>query len=511
MRTSRGHRAVSRARGRRGPGGARAALAAGLFLLAALTACASTARDVHLSPLYSRLAMAGGGLETEALAGAVRVRRPAPGLPAREWMLRPLVGHHVYGERDTLSRFLVPLGMRRVRESEHVLQLLPVARYQKNVDEHGHDQWKLFMLPGIFFSEDAHGHRARAFFPFYGVIENYFTYDRISFVLFPLFMKNERDGRTKWHFLWPVFNYSSGGGGGTSFRVWPLFGRANPKGYDRRFFLWPLFHFQREGLLRPEEQHGTRWMVFPFFGRTERGPYRAWTVLWPFFGWARHETSGYRSYAFPWPLVLVQRPGKSDAAHRTRLWPFWSHYVGDGLDSIWAPFPLINVRRETYPESRRRGENVIPFWQRWVDTDNLGERTGTWQKLWPLYQHRREDGEERLAFPALNPLWYTPVIDEHYGWIYELYTRERDGERVRERSWGGIWRSERDARERRTYLSLLWSGRRVQTGEGTVHEASFLLGLLRWRRGPDGFRLLAPAPPGPGWPAEWTGAGEPAP
>jgi hypothetical protein len=43
-----------------------------------------------------------------------------------------------------------------------------------------------------------------------------------------------------------------------------------------------------------------------------------------------------------------------------------------------------------------------------------------------------------------------------------------------------------------------------------VREHSLLFGLLRWRvTEAEGFDMLRPAFPGPGWPAEWGAVDEP--
>jgi hypothetical protein len=204
--------------------------------------------------------------------------------------------------------------------------------------------------------------------------------------------------------------------------------------------------------------------------------------------------------------VRIQRPGETDSARRTRFWPVYARYQGDSLTSTWYGWPIVNRRREVYFDGERTGTVVVPFWQRWVRWDEEGAARGSWTKLWPLYQRRVEAEQERTAFPALNPLWHTPVIDYHYAWIYELYARERVGERVRERSWGGIWRREMDPLERRAYHAGLWSRRTYREDDRTVRETSLLVGLLRWRSAAGrGARLLAPAFPGPGWPLERLG------
>lgn len=479
-------------------------------LALAVAGCVSFEGELHLSPLYSDLSTAGGGREREALAGAVRENLPAPDAPWSRWSVRPLVTKSRNTAGDSLMHYLVPLGTRKHDSHEIVDQLLPLARYEQRLDDEGRTSWRFFMLPGVLWSQDPSGRVVRAFFPFGGRIEGSFTYDAITFALFPLFMKTEREGRTSYHFLWPIFVWSRKPGLPTSWRVWPLYGASYSEFYTRWFFLWPLFHGQRNLSAASRGIPERRWSIWPLYSRTVRGSYRATSILWPFFGWSHDSASGYRAWDGPWPLVRIIRPGAStDQAVRTRVWPLYSYYSGDGMTSRWYLWPLVNRRREEYKDGERTATVVVPFWQRWERVDEEGRTRSKWNKLWPVYQTyaAAADGDgrarSRSAFPALNPLWHMPVVDDMYAWIYELYTRETRDEAVHERSWGGIWRRDRDAFERRQYLAGLWA-RRVFAYEGARYaETSTLLGLLRWRTREGRFQgFLRPAVPGPGFPVQ---------
>ena len=477
-------------------------------LLAALLAgaCAGPGTDVHAAPLFSHLSTAGGGREFEALAGAVRVRRAHPAGRVEEWALRPLVSQRIEDDGDTLARFLVPLGSRTDTPEEGVTQLLPLYRFHRFPDEHGHPEWRLLVFPVVLWSQDVHGRVMRAFFPFGGVIERFLSFDRLTFFLFPLLAKSERGDVTSWHVLWPVLCTSSDIEGSRGWRIWPLYGVSKSSGYDRRFFLWPIFQHQRNNLRFAPERRETKWMVFPLLGHTYAGSFDSWSVLWPFFGYSRNSENGFWAWDGPWPLVRFQRPGTSGLATRSRVWPLWSSFQDTTLESTWVLWPLFNQRHELFEDGERRAEYLNPLWQNWVRTNAEGEHVESWTKFWPLYQHHAESRGthgSRTALPSLIPLWHTPIIDDHYAWLYELYTREVDGSRVRERSWGGIWRRDTDTGERRTYLSFLWSRRKYRELGVTVRESSLLLGLIRWRtRSGLGTTLMRPAFPGPGWPAE---------
>jgi hypothetical protein len=198
--------------------------------------------------------------------------------------------------------------------------------------------------------------------------------------------------------------------------------------------------------------------------------------------------------------VRIQRPGSTDLARRTRFWPLYSSYEGNGLRSRYWLWPIFNARSEDYVDVQKRSFYALPFWQSFTRHDAaLG--ASRWTKLWPLFQDYAAERERRSAFPALNPLWRTPLIDEHYAWMYELYSYERRDREIKTRGWLGLYRRERDADEDRASFAGLWARRRYSVAGARVRETSLLLGLLRWRTtAGDSLEWLPPALPGPGWP-----------
>ena len=145
---------------------------------------------------------------------------------------------------------------------------------------------------------------------------------------------------------------------------------------------------------------------------------------------------------------------------------------------------------------------MIPFWQHSRTIDEDGTET-SFTKLWPLFQGDDDGKRRRLSFPALSPLWRSPNLDEHYAWLYEVFVRETGQDLLRERSWLGLWRRERDQDEDRASLSGLWARRAFSRRGEEVTDTSLFFGLLRWRSSlSEGLEWLPPALPGPGWPLE---------
>jgi hypothetical protein len=483
----------------RSPRGLRAlALCAG-FLLGG---CAGFGSERHMAPIFSELSAAGGGTEMESLGGAVRVRRAANGAVS-QWAVRPIVIRDPKPGGDFVMRFLTPFGRAERAGPEYSWYLLPVTLYTSHQHEDRPSEFTLITLPGIYWSRTADGRILRAWFPFGGVFEQFLSFDRLEFVLFPLWVHSERSGRNTDHLLWPFFSYTYGSGG-PSWRVWPLIGNDIYEGrHEAWFFLWPFFQWKTDRMWTEKSEQERRWLVFPLYGEAHQGSYSSHTVLWPFFGWASDPDTGMWSWDGPWPLVRFHDDPVNDT-RRWRLWPLYSTYHGDGLDSTWYLWPIINVRHEEYEHSTKDAFHVLPFWQSWRSHDD-DAGLSSWQRLWPLYQVDQPEPEHtRVAFPALNPLWRTPEIEDMYAWIWELYSHEKDRDMRRERSWLGLYKREKDSDEDRRTFAFLWGRRDWRDAQDRrVSDHSLLLGLIRWRTREDGMlRGLPPAVPGPGWPLE---------
>lgn len=498
-----------RTRLQRGPLAVLAALAIG-----AGASCAGPGTERNLAPLFSSHSAADDAHEIEALGGLALSRRDPVTGERNYWAVRPLVSNRYEENRDRFAWFLPPLGFIKDDASENatVAQLLPLARYQRTPEANGFMTWSLLVVPGIYWASHSDGRIQRAFFPFGGLVEKFLSFDRLSFALFPLWLRSERYGRKTDYFLWPFFSFSRGTGG-IGWRVWPLVGHNRWEGrYSRWFAAWPFLHFQRNNLQFPSEQHQKSWFVWPLVGQSRRGPAHQTTVLWPFFGRTHDPDTGFWATDAPWFLVRFQG-GDPDRATRKRVWPFYSSYEGDGLVSRWYLWPLVNTRHETYVDGQKDSFNVFPFWRSSTRTREELQLAGEviereeqpgaerFRKLWPLGKVASGPDHQEIHVVDLNPFQELDFVDEHYAWLWELYTRKERGEVVRSRSWLGLWRREKDADEDRRSLSVLWSGRDYTRAGRKTRERSWLFGLLRYRSiEGGGFSLLRPAFPGPGWP-----------
>jgi hypothetical protein len=487
--------------------GARALVRSFLCALAALGAgCASLGSDVHLAPLYSTLSTAGGGRELELLGGAFQLKRARPDGPVREWSVRPLV-RQLRTAPTTVTQFLAPFGRRTKTPTRVWTRLFPLIWFERGTSPISGRFWKLFLLPGILWEANDGRRTLRAVFPLGGVLEKFFGFDRLEFVLFPLYMRTQRGDSTVWHFLVPVFAFSEGTGVDKK-RVLPFYGHTKLAGsWERYFVLWPLFHLHRNLLSQPEELVEKKWQLWPLFGYARRGSYRAWSFLWPLFGYARNPDNGFWALDAPAPIVRIKDPGETDAAKRVRILPFYSRFTEKGTTIQYVVWPIISWRRESFHDGERKATSVFPIWHSWKRWDEEGVRSSG-VKLWPLYQRRSFGEESRSGLLALNPLQYHPDFEDNYSWLWEIYARERGVWGVSERGWFGLWRREADAEEDRRSFTCLWASRKYLRDGKSASETSLLFGLIRWRVAEARSGLMAPAFPGPGWPARSTGMAE---
>jgi hypothetical protein len=473
--------------------------------------CAAPGSEIHLAPFYSRHAAARGTLEYEALGGMVhRIEDARTGTPLVS-SVRPFWSWRNEGGGDWHADVLAPFGLARRRDGEYLSYVIPfyILRNGQKLDGTRETRW--VSLPGIMVRNNSERGLSLGWFPFIGKLERFLTYEEVFFVLWPLYVTATADGRKSTHLPWPILGWTTGGGE-TSFHLFPLYAHSKREGrYDRYAVLWPFLHYQRNALGGGLEQPETMWMVWPLYGRTTRGTYRAHTVLWPLFGYASDPRGDFRAFDAPWPLVRFQSGGQNTpVVARKRIWPFFGYLEADLLTHRTYLWPLIHSREERYIDSTRDSLYVLPFWQSLDRVERATGRKGAWRKLWPLYQWERDGGLERGSFPSLDPFARNQLITYNYGWLWRVWSWESEGEVRRRRAWLDLYRREADAGENRRSLAFLWAKRDFVDDAGAeTSETSILLGLVRWRKNErDGFDMLSPAFPGPGWPAERAAAPE---
>ncbi len=484
--------------------GLRAKLALGLGLAwAALGGCAATGSEIHLEPLYGRIHTADGGTAHEAVGGLYRHwSNDEDGFT--EWRtIAPLYGVDRERNGDYVVHHPFPMGLTNKRHGEHFSMFVPLYIWSRKIDRFTNSLgWKYAMLPGLLMQHTEAEGFAMGLFPILGRFRDFLTFDRLIFVLWPLFVYSERAGRVSYNLPWPIFGWAYGNGQ-RSHHLWPIYMKSSIEGsYDRTSFLWPFFHFNTNYMLGNEDEPEKTWMLWPLLGRKKKGSYTSTTVLWPLFGYASDPEQGFRALDAPFPLVRFER-GKE--VTRSRIWPMWSHVNADGLETTSFLWPLIQFRHEQAPRYERDSTLLLPLWQSSTRVElEDGEETGRKDRrrnFFPLFQYQTKGAWRHGSVPNLNPLDRSNLFERFLSRPLHVWEWEQEGQMRRERAWLGLYRREKGRGEDRRSLSFLWARRKFSDQGDDVKETSLLFGLIRWRSGGDeGFTFLRPAFPGPGWP-----------
>lgn len=436
--------------------------AAPLAALALLCACATGEAPGERSPfapglwpLWTADARPWAGVEETRGLGPLFHREASQ--TDRRLEIRPLLSTLHAGDSWRWD-LLFPLAAHRSEPGREQSWLLMLGRIRNDTATGREDH----VVLNAFRGRTAEGGGYGGLFPLGGVFRQRFGFDRITFALWPLFARGERDGYRETQILWPVFAWGSGAGR-FKLRVWPLFGVERRDGvFDHRFWLWPFVHRRLERL--DTEHPARRLYVLPFYGRSEAGPL------------------GMRFWLFP----LYARQWDRSRPHSGRLdllWPLFSSARDGAGREVLAVRPLY-VRRRTETEersdfllglvghSRTRSSDLDERWWRVLWAGRVGERRerGAHTRrvdLWPLYRSARfrdSEGVEHgfVRVPYLIPLrtldpdgWH-----RHYNALFEVYAARWQGAEHRAswlfglretrrapgvlwESWAGLWHRRR--------------------------------------------------------------------
>jgi hypothetical protein len=233
------------------------------------------------------------------------------------------------------------------------------------------------------------------------MVPNRLFNERISWLLFPLYLRTENHGVTATSLLWPFVRLVSGDGN-SGFALWPLFGWRSKQGiYEREFYLWPLIYRDASRLNEPvpDESYG----ILPFYARESTATVKSETYLWPFFGYLdRTAPDHYHESRYFWPLWVQ---GRGDERYRNRWAPFYTHSNIKGLDKTWVLWPAF--RREQWTDGgliqTKTQFLYLIYWsleQRSATNPRLAAAHKT--HLWPIWSSW-DNGAGRRQVQVLSP------------------------------------------------------------------------------------------------------------
>lgn len=318
-----------------------------------------------------------------------------------------------------------------------------------------------WVFPFWFQGTSSTGKPYAALFPIGGVLRDFFTYDRIRFLLFPLWMDTDKKDVHGWSVLWPVFARAEGDGI-RRWRVFPLVGAAEKDGeWRRHFILWPLWTHAR---YLKEPTAGYEWALVPVFGRAERGVESSWYFLPPFFQFTfghGGKNEGFRRILAPWPFVRIE---DTVNRHKRSFWPLFATSWTDQTRNTYVLWPFFQYTSARSGGQVRKDWSLAPVFHRSVlrplgRSDGMSEEAArpcprsTYTRLWPLFSSIDRDGRRVVRVPDFSLQRRTGALERNLLHMGTLYTRGAE------------------SAPRRVEHDLLW-------------------GMFRWGHGEDGYRDL---------------------
>ncbi|MEO0480761.1 MAG: hypothetical protein AAF196_14890 [Planctomycetota bacterium] len=420
----------------------------GLILLAILacTGCTWLPNEFNLSPLYrQRLDKDGNLLELDVLWPLIHIEKD-PVDQDLDIRLRPFVRRLEISEDENWIagydaveyQYLAPLGLYRRDGEQTRSRFFPLWSYTDRIGSDGLRETDWYALFPLFWGgtredgeEDYFG-----FFPFYADLPNFLIQERITYILFPLYTRTKKSGRTGHHILWPLGGWGVRDETGEVLwaRALPFFSRTDHTETTHTTILWPFISWGVTNKSGPDPVH--RWLIWPFFGRTESESGRAWgwTFLNPFFQYLEIEGRRKKLDLF-WPIFRYEEDlSESSPVYQWWVWPLVARTV---TNDQWAwnfLWPLIWWQEYDDPEGLQQQRWFLPFY--WtVNRDGVDESTDDFDHVWPVY-HRDvvtyPDGTEEGEWSLLSPFPYRDStargISEAYDWLWTLARRRWRGD-----------------------------------------------------------------------------------
>ncbi|HEX5051531.1 MAG TPA: hypothetical protein VFZ65_07140 [Planctomycetota bacterium] len=448
-------------------------------------------RELNLAPVwFHRLDADGEVLEWDCLWPILHYERTPEG--GDDFRIRPLYRRVTEPEAKAVEHeFLWPFGRVRSDPDETSHRLFPLWSWRGRENDNGErdvDWYLIFpFLWGGASSDDRENYFA--FLPFYADIPQFLTYDRFYSVLFPLYVRLDKNGHRHRLFLWPLIGTSSCAENGHQwFRILPFYGYdIEPGQHDRRFALWPFFAWSTENIdsfaVTSEDRAGPArsFWLWPFVGWRTGPTVGGWMVLWPFFQhtWKQDHFIALNLF---WPLFHYYWNRAEDNVTQWWFWPFVSSVKSDD-QRTWSLFwPLIWWREYDDPGTHTEQQWILPFfWHVAQELEPAGRED--FVKVWP-FGHRtaKYDGEEQRVggdWSLLSPWpWRqgnATGMHENYGFLWELaYGSQRAPDDDALDVVGRLYTARERGGESTSSVPLLFNYERDKHGARTLRLFQFL-------------------------------------
>jgi hypothetical protein len=402
-------------------------------------ACGILPDEFNLAPLYRHRVAENGDLqELDVLWPIVHYERTPEG--GADFRVRPFYRYVEHMEQAAVTatehQFLWPLGRVYTDAEETRSRLFPFWSRRRHKDQDGKDDvdWHLFPFFWGGHNEREPGEDYFGLFPIAGSIPDFLTYDRYTWVLWPLYSRTDKGDETGHMFLFFVAGFGGGTYSDSAYwhRVLPLYSvNVRPEMFARYSVLWPFIHWGWDYLDTGDPARF--WFVWPFLGRkwSVSGDHESWTWLWPFFQYTRHGDEAVK-WDGPWPFFRYYRNDRHGKdILQWWVWPLITVTHALNFDSTVLLWPLIWIREFRDVGWVQRGHYFIPLYWDTVTHYDDGDATKGAVRVFPVVGTVWDkDGKQSVRI--LDPVPYDfggrEGWDENYGFLWSLFTSHRDAQ-----------------------------------------------------------------------------------
>ncbi|OVE73543.1 hypothetical protein BVX94_03525 [bacterium B17] len=385
---------------------------------------------------------------------------------------RPLFCSVKNGEDGRVVRnILWPLGWTSESEDRDNWRMFPFGGWSPKDKEA--DGWRFMGFPLIYAGETREGDGYFAFFPIGGVLKGLLFRDRISFVLFPLYMYMSINDVESWDVLWPFISWTKGDGV-KRFRVFPFYGMSEREDrWKKQFIMWPIWSAAKYSF---PGGVGRSHILFPIYGHALMEDQETWWVVPPFFRWTKGDKRNVVNC--PWPLIQYA----SGDLKKFYIFPLLGRKSIENLQTAFFLWPIVTWEKTQRRTADRERLMVFPIYynEKVTAKDSEKDVLSRYTKVWPLVSYRREGDVNRVWAPDLWPGKHKPSIDRNFSPLWTLYSRVESGDAVDHELLWGLFKK-RKGTDGSKYLSLFPLFSAAADGQESK-KWSFLFGLLGYER-----------------------------
>jgi hypothetical protein len=351
----------------------------------------------------------------------------------RFFAIRPLFAVSRSAAATSRGELLYPLATWQRSADETSVRFLGLGSYVRRDSPPPERPYtrELTIFPLVFYHRGPTVGTSLSLIPLYANLENFFGYERVEMLLFPLFLKLHEPLYDR---TWLPFPFLSrvGGRAGAGLRVWPLWGHTVlGADYESRYVGWPFYiraieHPGREGEV-------TTRISWPFFSSID-GPRvhsrsYGFLLIFPLYTETVDLKSDTETTGFPWPFWTVERDRKTGERLGLRLTPFYEDRRTATMESVFYLWPFYRRHTGLGDDAEYRRTDVLFLFYR-DQHEGAGPSARHIRALVPLWVSRSgRDGGDAQSLALLDGIFPTnEALERLYAPLYRLYgQRSRDG------------------------------------------------------------------------------------